>query len=72
MNRDDIADIFPLSPAQEGLLLHYLQQADKGLYFQQLQHDLHGMLDPQRLRQAWAAILARHAALRIRAGSRSA
>ncbi|MFK8850912.1 condensation domain-containing protein [Streptomyces sp. Ac-502] len=62
----DLADIWPLTPLQEGLLFHalYDEQAPD-VYTSQLAVDLHGPLDPGALRAAGQAVLERHPALRV-------
>ncbi|MFH9426468.1 amino acid adenylation domain-containing protein, partial [Streptomyces sp. NPDC017529] len=62
----DLADVWPLTPLQEGLLFHtlYDEQAPD-VYTSQLAVDLHGPLDPDALRRAGRAVLERHPALRV-------
>ena len=60
-----IEDILPLSPLQEGLLFHALYDAQAhDVYTVQLELTLEGALDSAVLKQAVAALVARHASLR--------
>ncbi|MFF8510051.1 non-ribosomal peptide synthase/polyketide synthase [Streptomyces sp. NPDC015492] len=63
--------VLPLSPLQEGLLFHSLLDDGEGpdVYAVQLAVDLEGPLDANRLKDAMAALLRRHA--NLRAGFRS-
>ncbi|MGE8465635.1 MAG: non-ribosomal peptide synthase/polyketide synthase [Pseudomonas putida] len=58
-----IADIYPLSPMQQGMLFHTLYEEQAGNYINQLRVDVDG-LDVQRFRQAWQAALDAHPVLR--------
>ncbi|MFE7116949.1 amino acid adenylation domain-containing protein [Streptomyces sp. NPDC057654] len=60
-----LAEVWPLSPLQEGLLFHAAYE-DQGpdIYAGQRMLDLDGRLDVNRLRTSWETLLARHAALR--------
>ena len=60
----NIEAIYRLTPLQEGILFHTLESPGSGVYFEQFACTLHGDLDVERLRRAWEAALARHAALR--------
>ncbi|MFI6291361.1 amino acid adenylation domain-containing protein [Nonomuraea sp. NPDC050790] len=57
-----LQDVLPLSPLQEGILFHSGGGHDP--YLVQLDLDLDGPLDPDRLRAAGQALLARHPNLR--------
>jgi amino acid adenylation domain-containing protein/non-ribosomal peptide synthase protein (TIGR01720 family) len=59
-----IEDVYPLTPMQEGLLLHTLLEPGTGLYYMQDRYRINSALDPQRFAQAWQAVIARHEALR--------
>lgn len=59
-----IEDIYPLTPMQEGLLLHTLLEPGQGLYFMQDRYRIDSALDHERFAQAWSAVVARHEALR--------
>ncbi|WP_275410771.1 non-ribosomal peptide synthetase [Sinosporangium siamense] len=60
-----LADIWPLSPLQEGLLFHAAYDATgRDVYESQRVLDLIGPLDADRMRAAWESVLARHDALR--------
>ncbi|MFF0724261.1 amino acid adenylation domain-containing protein [Streptomyces sp. NPDC004134] len=59
------ADIWPLSPLQEGMLFHATYDDDSpDVYKSQRVLALDGPLDTRRLRAAWETVLARHTALR--------
>jgi len=64
MSRGNVQDIFPLSPLQEGILYHALFQPASGVYLTQLGWTLFGDLDTAALRQAFQAVMDRHATLR--------
>ncbi|USS54776.1 non-ribosomal peptide synthase/polyketide synthase [Pseudomonas kermanshahensis] len=58
-----IADVYPLSPMQQGMLFHTLYEEQAGNYINQLRVDVDG-LDVERFRQAWQAALDAHPVLR--------
>ncbi|MFF3641302.1 amino acid adenylation domain-containing protein [Streptomyces sp. NPDC002564] len=60
-----LAEVWPLSPLQEGLLFH-ADFDDRGpdVYAVQFMLDATGPVDADRLRLSWQALLGRHAALR--------
>ncbi|HWH90152.1 MAG TPA: non-ribosomal peptide synthetase [Pseudomonas sp.] len=59
-----IEDVYPLTPMQEGMLLHTLLEPGTGLYYMQDRYRINSDLDPERFAQAWQAVVARHEALR--------
>src|SRR5260221_7338238 len=59
-----IADIYPLTPAQQGMLFHSLYAPGSGVYVEQLSCALHGDLDAGTFGDAWRRAIARHAVLR--------
>ncbi|WP_411574633.1 non-ribosomal peptide synthetase [Streptomyces fradiae] len=61
---NDIEDIYPLSPAQEGMLYHATTSPEQGLYVETTTFRLTGPLDVDALTAAWQAAVARHPALR--------
>ncbi|WP_375413898.1 amino acid adenylation domain-containing protein [uncultured Bradyrhizobium sp.] len=67
-HRDDILDIYPLTPFQEGLLYHDMLGHDAGAaqrpYFQQLIFRMRGPLDCPAFERSWAWLIARHDILR--------
>ena len=64
MNINNIEDIYPLSPMQQGMLFHSLAAPESGEYFQQMTWTFHGHLEIPAFEQAWQQIIARHAVLR--------
>jgi amino acid adenylation domain-containing protein/non-ribosomal peptide synthase protein (TIGR01720 family) len=62
---EDFEDVWPLSPVQEGMLFHTLEEgAGSGVYVQQLTGELRGELDADAMQTAWDDVLARHPNLR--------
>ncbi|SDU98657.1 non-ribosomal peptide synthetase [Pseudomonas mucidolens] len=59
-----IEDVYPLTPMQEGLLLHTLLEPGTGLYYMQDRYRINSELDPERFALAWKTVIARHEALR--------
>jgi amino acid adenylation domain-containing protein/non-ribosomal peptide synthase protein (TIGR01720 family) len=60
---NNVADIYPLSPMQSGMLFHTLYAPGSSVYLNQLRADIDG-LDVARFSAAWAAVTARHDILR--------
>jgi amino acid adenylation domain-containing protein/non-ribosomal peptide synthase protein (TIGR01720 family) len=66
MTARNIQDIYPLSPLQEGIVLHALLEPGAGVYVDQLVCELSapGGVDAARFAEAWALLARRHAVLR--------
>ncbi len=60
----NVEDIYPLTPLQEGMLFHTLGAPGSGVYLERLSCELRGDLDPAAFRRAWEETLARHPVLR--------
>ncbi|WP_164014774.1 non-ribosomal peptide synthase/polyketide synthase [Pyxidicoccus trucidator] len=58
-----VADLYPVSPLQQGLLFHALLSPTAGTYVTQLTWEMRG-LDSDAFRRAWEVLLQRHAILR--------
>ncbi|WP_341796513.1 MULTISPECIES: non-ribosomal peptide synthase/polyketide synthase [unclassified Pseudomonas] len=58
-----VADIYPLSPMQQGMLFHTLYEQNAGNYINQLRVDVEG-LQVEPFKQAWQAALQAHGILR--------
>ena len=59
----EIADMYPLSPAQKGMLFHSIEDSGNDLYINQVSLPISG-LDIKAFVGAWAAVIARHEVLR--------
>ena len=64
INKQNIEDIYPLSPMQQGMLFHSLYAPDSGIYFQQMICTLMGNLEVAAFEQAWQKIVEKHSIFR--------
>ncbi len=65
MSRQNVEDIYKLSPGQQGMLLYLVLKGYKSeVYFDQYVATLEGSLDLPAWHEAWRRIVERHAALR--------
>ncbi|MEN3304154.1 MAG: hypothetical protein V7603_356 [Micromonosporaceae bacterium] len=62
----DVADVYPLTPMQAGMVFHGLSQADQGVYFEQVTFVLAGVEDARLLGAAWQHVVDRTPVLRSR------
>ncbi|WP_379133787.1 amino acid adenylation domain-containing protein [Paenibacillus sp. sgz500958] len=53
IDKDNVEDMLPLTPVQEGMLYHSASGRDGEHYFQQLRLRLTGKLDMEAMRRAW-------------------
>ncbi|MFB8138843.1 non-ribosomal peptide synthetase [Streptomyces parvus] len=60
----DIADIYELSPIQQGLLYEQLAQPGLGIYVEQLRLEFSGTMHPEHFERAWQLVVDRHPILR--------
>jgi alpha-ketoglutarate-dependent taurine dioxygenase/aryl carrier-like protein len=61
---DEVEEVLPLSPIQQGMLYHVLSAPGAPLYFEQTLCTLEGELDGRAFEYAWQAAVARHPMLR--------
>ncbi|MEM9157251.1 MAG: condensation domain-containing protein, partial [Cyanobacteria bacterium P01_F01_bin.33] len=59
-----IADLYPLSPTQEGMLFHTLYSPHGGTYFDQVSCQIEGALDIECFQQAWVQVIQHYDVLR--------
>ncbi len=64
LSPDSVEDILPLSPMQEGFLVHSLY-GRPGAYFEQSTYRLSGRVEPALFEDAWNRLLVRHQNLRV-------
>ncbi|MCS6287706.1 MAG: amino acid adenylation domain-containing protein [Nitrospira sp.] len=62
----NLADVYPLSPLQQGLLFHSLYAPASGVYIEQMSWRMAGEVDLPLFREAWQQIVDRHPLLRTR------
>ncbi|GGF55316.1 hypothetical protein GCM10011332_05880 [Terasakiella brassicae] len=62
--KNNIANIYKLSPMQAGLFFHYLKGDDKQSYLQQISWRLQGYFDVSAFKEAWQRLVNRHDILR--------
>ncbi len=60
----NVEDLYPLTPMQEGMLFQLLQADGSEFYIEQVRYELRGGVDPDALRAAWEETVQRHPALR--------
>ncbi|MBG1263425.1 condensation domain-containing protein, partial [Nostoc commune] len=58
-----IADIYELSPMQQGMLFHTLYAPNSGIYFEQRSCVIRGHLNLTAFHQAWQRVVERHSVL---------
>ncbi len=61
---ENIQDIYPLSPMQQGMLFHSLYEPESGVYVEQFSCRLRGPFDPSAFEKAWKKVMDRHPILR--------
>lgn len=59
VDKENIQNIYPLSPMQEGMLFHALADG-QGVYLLQSRLEVIGVLDPVAFQKAWELLVARH------------
>ncbi|CAH1206498.1 D-alanine--D-alanyl carrier protein ligase [Paenibacillus plantiphilus] len=64
LDRSNMEDIIALTPLQEGLLFHYIQNPHSELYFEQLSLRLKGRLDDDIFVQSWNHLIEANEVLR--------
>ena len=64
MNTENIQDIYPLSPMQQGMLFHSLYSPESGAYIEQTFADLVGELNVDAFEKAWQTVIDRNPVLR--------
>lgn len=64
IDKNNIEDIFALSPMQEEMLFHYLGDRESDRYFEQLCLNITGKIDKILFQQAWDYVAAKNGALR--------
>ncbi len=61
---ENVEDIYPLSPLQEGMLFHTLKEPGTGIYVTQYTCRLSGNLDLELFQRSWESVVQRHQSLR--------
>lgn len=60
----NVADVYPLSPMQEGMLFHTITEREPGVFINQISVQVNHELDPVRFQRVWDDLVRRHEVLR--------
>jgi amino acid adenylation domain-containing protein/non-ribosomal peptide synthase protein (TIGR01720 family) len=63
-NGRGVADVYPLSPTQQGMLFHAISAPHSGLYVEQVSCRIGGGVDIRAFKRAWQKVVDRHSILR--------
>lgn len=64
MRKENIKDMYRLTPMQEGILFHSLLEPDSAAYFQQFEINIEGTLDTELFQKSFDRVIERHDVLR--------
>lgn len=64
MQLENVEDIYPLSPAQAGMLFHSIAEPGSGVYVTQISTLVRDRFDEEKFIGAWQQVIQRHASLR--------
>jgi amino acid adenylation domain-containing protein/non-ribosomal peptide synthase protein (TIGR01720 family) len=64
LSKQNIKDIYPLSPMQEGMLFHFLVDENSHAYFEQSTYTLNGSVDIELIEKSIQYLIERHDILR--------
>jgi amino acid adenylation domain-containing protein/non-ribosomal peptide synthase protein (TIGR01720 family) len=64
VSKENVQNLYPLSPTQEGMLFHLLAGDDPEAYVQQIGYRIRGHLDAVHFEAAWNQLIRRHDILR--------
>ncbi len=64
LTKENVQDVYPLAPMQEGMLIESLRDPDASAYVEQFDLRLEGPLDVAALEGAFAALVGKYSALR--------
>lgn len=64
MKMKNVADLYQLSPLQQGMLFHTLYAPRSGIYCEQIEMTLRASPDITALKEAWQQVIERHTILR--------
>ncbi len=64
IGKNNLKDIYPLSPMQEGMLFHRLYQSESLAYFEQFSFSMSGDLNVKLFEESWNELLKRYDILR--------
>ncbi|MBN6039792.1 non-ribosomal peptide synthase/polyketide synthase [Amycolatopsis sp. 195334CR] len=62
----DVADVYPLTPMQQGMVFHTVREPESPAYLEQLVFTLDGVADANRVAEAFRQVVAESDALRTR------
>ncbi|MET0497202.1 MAG: amino acid adenylation domain-containing protein [Steroidobacteraceae bacterium] len=60
----EIEDLYPMTPMQQGMVLHTMRNPGSGMYLMQSRYELNSAVDIEAFENAWARVVERHSALR--------
>ncbi|MEM7782112.1 MAG: amino acid adenylation domain-containing protein [Planctomycetota bacterium] len=64
MNLENVDDVYRLTPIQEGILFHSISEPESGVFVQQIEIDIVGLVKLDFLQKAWSELVENHSVLR--------